>query len=43
MLTKRYFNNQLAKHIMNDTITEKLIISYTDGEVSIATKELEAV
>ena len=33
----------LAKHIMNDTITEKLIISYTDGEVSIATKELEAV
>ena len=33
----------LAKHIMNDTITEKLIISYTDGEVLITTKELEAV
>lgn len=33
----------LAKHIMNDTISEKLMISYTDGEVLITNKELEAV
>ena len=33
----------LAKHIMNDTIDKSLNISYTDGEVLITAKELEAV
>ena len=33
----------LAKHIMNDTINDKLMIGYADGEVSITSKELEEV
>ena len=33
----------LAKHIMNDTVTDKLFISYADDEVCITIKETEEV